>query len=63
MVEVSAGEGVWVSNVLLVWSILTLVVVAVRSIAIVVFRPEGVYVPVLIKQVGVIVCKIVHTNT
>ena len=44
-------KGVRVSDVLLVWSTLTLVmvVVAACSITIFVFRPEGVYVPVVIK--------------
>ena len=48
-IEAYEGEGVWVSNILLVWSILTLVVVVDHSVEIVVFRHEGVYMPVLIK--------------
>ena len=41
------GGGMWVSNDLLVWSILTLVVVVACSITVLFFRPEGVYVPCL----------------
>ena len=45
LLQVPEGGGMWVSNALLVWSILTLVVVVVAcSITILFFRPKGIYI-------------------
>ena len=38
-------DSVWVSNALLVWSILTLVVVVACSITVLFFRLKAVYIP------------------
>ena len=47
VVEAAQG-GMWVSNGLMVWSILALVLVVVAcNITVLVFRPEGIYIPII----------------
>ena len=66
----------WVSTDLFGVVFMTLVLVVVAcNIAVLVFRPEGMYIPVVgphpgttkftksSSQVGIVVCKIVHANT